>query len=54
MVIYIYPDGTWAHVDQLPKDFDASAAGGRFIDLDKSYTYGLTQLEIEACLEAIE
>lgn len=54
MVIYVWPDGSWVHVDFIPKGFNPEAEGGRLIDLDKSHTYGLTQLEIEACLEALD
>lgn len=54
MVIYVWPDGSWVHADLIPKGFDSKAEYGRFINLDKSYTYGLTELEINACLEALE
>lgn len=54
MVIYIWPDGSWVHVDFIPKGFNPDAEGGRLIDLDKSHTYGLTQIEIKACLEALD
>lgn len=54
MIIYVWPDGSWVHADFIPQGFDSKAEYGRYIDLDKSYTYNLTELEIEACVEALE
>lgn len=50
MVIYIYSDGHWVYsweVKEPPKN-------ARAVDLDKWFDYNLNELEVLACLEALE
>ena len=50
MFIYIWPNGDWKYsweVKQPPKD-------ARSVDLDKWFDYNLNELEVLACLEALE
>lgn len=50
MVIYIWKDGTWKYswdVNGVPKD-------ARAVNLDSWFDYNLNELEVLACLEALE
>lgn len=50
MVIYIFPNGEWKYEwDCLVRPVDAKA-----VNLDTWWDYNLTELEVLACLEALE
>jgi hypothetical protein len=51
MVIYIWPTGSWKYSWEVGK---TTTDGAKAVDLDKWYTYNLTELEVLACLEALE
>lgn len=50
MIIYIWPNGSWKYsweVATPPKDAVS-------VDLNRWYEYNLNELEVLACLEALE
>ena len=51
MIIYIWPNGNWKYSWEVAK---ATLGDARAVDLDKWHEYSLNELEVLACLEALE
>lgn len=57
MKIYVFPNGNWFYDFELYEMMEKHSVDyfvdGRWIDLDKSYTYNLSDEERQACEEAL-
>ena len=52
MIIYVWPSGMWKYSWETVTI--RALKDAKAIDLDKWYTYNLTEQEVLACLEALE
>lgn len=50
MIIYIWSDGTWKYSWEVA----GIPGNARAVNLDKWFEYNLNELEVLACLEALE